>query len=134
MPGLATLSVLWDYLSRGGSALAASFGALFGAGSAVFLACVALFVGGFTLGHLERGHVVVKLVREKTDLVETAKGLETDKVRLATEVTSLSDKLKAAMATVAQIKAAYDAEVAKRKRAAPSATAKAAAPTKAGLK
>lgn len=101
---MTILTAAWSYLLRGGSALWASIAALL-ASPAVWLACSAIFAGGFTLGHWERNHAVKALRADLNEATSEKEGLETQMAQAA-------EKLKAALAEAARFKAAYEAAVA----------------------
>lgn len=81
----AWVGVVWGYVVKGGSALMASVAALL-ASPAVWLACGAVFVGGFSVGHWERSKVLRSV---KSDLAQTAD----DRAALQKAVTQLEAKL-----------------------------------------
>lgn len=112
----AILTTIWGYLVRGGSALWASVAALW-ASPAVWLACGAIFVGGFSAGHWERNHVVKKLRNEITETTAEKDGAQ---ARMSDAV----QKLQGALAEAKAIKAAYDKYKAEHPPAATPAPAK----------
>ena len=92
--------VTWilDYAKSGGQLLWTSLLAIW-TNHATWLACVAIFVGGFSLGHWERSRVVHKVVGEK--------------VELSAEIDALAARLKLALKQVDEFRAAYTALAAK---------------------
>jgi len=98
----AWIGVVWGYVLRGGSAMWASIASLIGSPS-VWLACTAVFVGGFATGHWERGRVLKTVKGELTQAVDEAAALQNS-------VTQLEAKLMQALKEgQAAVKALNDA-------------------------